>query len=210
MLCGSADAAHPSASIYRLETRITLLLAEHISQGYGSRTILDDISIELTAGTTALLGPNGAGKTTLLRTLATVQPLRGGHLVISGHDVNSEKDARAARRSLGYLPQNFGYDPAMSVFDFVLYGAWARGVTRKNRVEDTREALDYVGLADRAQDKMKRLSGGMRQRAGIAWSIVGRPAIALLDEPTVGLDPEQRIYFRELLRGLTEIGRAHV
>ncbi|PFG32392.1 ABC-2 type transport system ATP-binding protein [Sanguibacter antarcticus] len=179
------------------------MIAEHVSQGYGHTSVLADVSIRLEAGTIALLGPNGAGKTTLLRTLATVQPLRGGRLEICGQDVHSERLARAARRSLGYLPQGFGYDPAMSVFDFVFYGAWVRGVPRAERTEDTNEALSYVGLADRAREKMGRLSGGMRQRAGIAWAIVGRPAIALLDEPTVGLDPEQRIDFRNLLRGLT-------
>lgn len=181
-----------------------MLVAEGISQGYGRKTVLDGVSIELRTGTTALLGPNGAGKSTLLRTLATVQPHRSGRLVIDGRDIRSEGLARKARRALGYLPQDFGYDPAMRVVDFVHYGAWTRGVPRERRIEDARDALDYVGLADRACEKMGRLSGGMRQRAGIAWAIVGRPPVVLLDEPTVGLDPEQRLHFRDLLRGLSD------
>ncbi len=174
-------------------------MAQGLSQGYGRRVVFEDISIELEPGTTALLGPNGAGKSTLMRTLATVQPHRDGKLVIAGQAVGSEKEARMARRSIGYLPQNFGCDPLMSVQDFVLYGAWMRGLTGDDQILETREAIARVGLADRSRDRIKNLSGGMRQRLGIAWAIVGRPPVVLLDEPTVGLDPEQRIHFRAIL-----------
>lgn len=181
-----------------------MLLAQDISQGYGSQSVFDDLTLELKPGITALLGPNGAGKTTLLRTLATIQPVRRGRLTIAGREIDTEKTARLSRRQIGYLPQTFGFDPAMKVRDFVRYGAWIRGVPSDDIEPEVARALDYVGLADKARQKMGRLSGGMRQRAGIAWAIAGRPAIVLLDEPTVGLDPEQRLRFRELLVGLTD------
>jgi len=152
---------------------------------------------------TALLGPNGAGKTTLLRTLATVQPHRTGELVIGGQLVASEAQARRARRQVGYLPQRFGFDPRMRVSDFVCYGGWLRGLPQREWRGATTAALTHVGLADRAGQTMGSLSGGMRQRAAIAWAIVGQPKLVLLDEPTVGLDPQQRLRFREIVTSLT-------
>ncbi|BCL15772.1 ABC transporter ATP-binding protein [Micromonospora sagamiensis] len=151
-----------------------------------------------------MLGPNGAGKTTLLRTLATVQPPREGRLTIDGREVKSEAEARAARRQIGFLPQRFGYEPGMRVRDFVRYGAWLRGIPPRDWSSASATALDHVGLANEARKKMGSLSGGMRQRAAIAWAVVGKPRFVVLDEPTVGLDPQQRFRFRDIIAGLTD------
>lgn len=118
--------------------------------------------------------------------------------------MSSEAEARAARRQIGFLPQRFGFEPAMRVRDFVRYGAWLRGLPSREWAHASAEALAHVGLDGEAGQKMKSLSGGMRQRAGIAWAVVGRPRIVLLDEPTVGLDPQQRLRFRAIIAGLPD------
>lgn len=180
-----------------------MLSATQLSQGYGRHVVFRSLDIELRPGITALLGPNGAGKTTLLRTLATVQPPREGRLTIDGRVVTSEAEARAARRQIGFLPQRFGYEPGMRVRDFVRYGAWLRGLPSRDWPAASDAALEHVGLTENATKKMGSLSGGMRQRAAIAWAIVGNPRIVVLDEPTVGLDPQQRLRFRDIIMGLT-------
>ncbi|MDT0491357.1 ATP-binding cassette domain-containing protein [Streptomyces griseus] len=181
-----------------------------LTQGYGGRSIIQDLDLSIQPEVTGLLGPNGAGKTTLFRTLATITPPRSGHLELFGGPVSNERQARRARRRIGYLPQDFGYYPAFSIKDFVSYCAWLREVPSKKVDSLTREALAAVGLADRAQERMKSLSGGMLRRAGIAAAVVGSPSLLLLDEPTVGLDPAQRLDFRELIRSLARAGTAVV
>ncbi|EFE74139.1 ATP-binding cassette domain-containing protein [Streptomyces filamentosus] len=181
-----------------------------LTQGYDGRRIIEDLDLSIQTGVTGLLGPNGAGKTTLFRTLATIAPPWSGLLELFGEPVSNERQARRARRSIGYLPQDFGYYPAFSITDFVRYCAWLREVPSRKAESLTREALGAVGLADRAQDHMKSLSGGMLRRAGIAAAIVGSPDLLLLDEPTVGLDPAQRLDFRELIRSLARAGTAVV
>jgi ABC-2 type transport system ATP-binding protein len=174
-----------------------------VSQGYGKREILRNLNLRLKPGVVGLLGPNGAGKSTLLRTLATVMPPRKGEISVLGNKISSEKQARAARSSIGYLPQSFGYDPGMNVADFVTHGAWVRGLQPHQWTSAVEAAISRVDLTSRSRTKMRKLSGGMRQRAGIAWAIVGEPPIVLLDEPTVGLDPQQRIHFRNVVKSLT-------
>ncbi|MFJ4854102.1 ATP-binding cassette domain-containing protein [Streptomyces sp. NPDC088730] len=181
-----------------------------LTQGYGSRSIIDNLDLSIQPGVTGLLGPNGAGKTTLFRTLATITPPWSGSLELFGNLVSNERQARRARRRIGYLPQDFGYYPSFSVTDFVRYCAWLREVPSKKADAMTKEALAAVGLADRAQVSMKSLSGGMLRRAGIAAAIVGSPSLLLLDEPTVGLDPAQRLDFRQLIRSLALAGTAVV
>lgn len=181
-----------------------MLVVEDVSQGYGKGNVLQSLDLVLGGGVTALIGPNGAGKTTLLRTLATVAPPRAGRLYVAGVLVEGEAEARQARRRIGYLPQSFAADPRMRLRDFVMYGAWLRGIPAKERAAAAEVALAYVGLTSQARRRMGVLSGGTRQRAGIAWAIVGAPDIVLLDEPTVGLDPEQRLAFREMVAGLGE------
>ncbi|WP_329467409.1 ATP-binding cassette domain-containing protein [Streptomyces sp. NBC_01431] len=181
-----------------------------LTQGYGRRNIIDDLTLSIQPGVTGLLGPNGAGKTTLFRTLATIAPPQSGELQLFGKPVTSEREARRVRRRIGYLPQDFGYFPAFSIIDFVRYCAWLREVPAKDADSATHEALAAVGLSDRARDRMKSLSGGMLRRAGIAAAIVGSPSLLLLDEPTVGLDPAQRLDFRSLIRSLARAGAAIV
>lgn len=176
----------------------------NLRQAYRARVVLDGLDLTLSPGVTGLLGPNGAGKTTLMRTLATVQPPAGGTVTLDGTAVTGERTARLVRRRIGYLPQKFGWDPGMRVRDFVEYGAWLREVPNGRRRDAVKKALLQVDLADRSDERMSRLSGGMRQRAGIAWAIVGGPGLVLLDEPTVGLDPRQRLQFRRILSELTD------
>ncbi|MCG7524993.1 ATP-binding cassette domain-containing protein [Streptomyces sp. OfavH-34-F] len=187
---------------------IPAVRTESLSQGYSDRRIIEGLDLCLESGVTGLLGPNGAGKTTLLRTLATITPPLAGSLEIFGKPIRNERDARRARRMIGYLPQDFGYYPAFSVKEFVRYCAWLREVPDKEAGAATLRALEAVGLADRARHRMKSLSGGMLRRAGIAAAIVGSPSLVLLDEPTVGLDPAQRLDFRELIRSLAREGAA--
>lgn len=175
---------------------------EHVTQGYGRHCVLDDVTLSLESGVTALLGPNGAGKSTLMRTLVTDLPPRSGRVVIGGRPLDSGRVIRSARSRIGYLPQDFGFDERFSVEEHVGYLAWLRGVPRSLRSSAALEAMSFVGLAEQRGTRMGALSGGMRQRAGIAGAMVGLPDILVLDEPTVGLDPGQRASFRRLVTAL--------
>ena len=169
---------------------------------YRRRTALDGLDLQLGSGVHGLLGPNGAGKTTLMRVLATVvQPASGSVTVLDG-DITGDARLRQVRRRLGYLPQQFGYYPRFTVREFVEYFAWLKEMPRERIPTAVDRAIERVGLLDRADERLKRLSGGMLRRAGIAQAIVNDPDLLLLDEPTAGLDPEQRVDFRELLRAI--------
>jgi ABC-2 type transport system ATP-binding protein len=173
----------------------------------GRHLAVDGMDLTLGTGVHGLLGPNGAGKTTLMRALATLmralgtvlQPA-GGKLTLFGESVDGRADLRRIRRGLGYLPQQFGFYPRFTVREFVEYMAWLKEMPKAAVPGAAQRAIERVGLADKAGARMKTLSGGMLRRAGIAQAIVNDPAVLLLDEPTVGLDPEQRLDFRELLR----------
>lgn len=171
---------------------------DRLCQGYGRTQVLSDLTLRLGAGRHALLGPNGAGKSTLLRTLATILAPQSGQVLLEGVAYEADRLAQL-RPKIGYLPQRFGFDPAMTVREFVSYAAWARGVPRPHRRAAVEDALAKTGLTPRRDTKMRKLSGGMIRRAGIAWAIVGDPPLILLDEPTVGLDPMQRINFRDII-----------
>ncbi|MEV6522260.1 ATP-binding cassette domain-containing protein [Longispora sp. NPDC051575] len=175
-----------------------MLTITNLHQGYGRNTVIEGLNLTMGRGLHALLGPNGAGKSTFLRTLATILPPRLGQIQLDGIELH-RNSLEQIRRRIGYLPQQFGFDPAMTVSEFTCYAAWARGVPRPVRGAAVEEALDKVGLCDRRDEKMRKLSGGMVRRAGIAWAIVGNPSLILLDEPTVGLDPMQRINFRSII-----------
>jgi len=175
-----------------------------ITQGYGRSPAVCGVDLAATTGIVGLLGPNGAGKTTLLRTLATVVPPQGGALSICGARLQSAIDVRRARRQIGYLPQQFAYFPAFTVYDFVRYCAWLREVPGSEADDATIAALAKVNLLGQRNTRLKALSGGMLRRCGIAQALVGAPRLLLLDEPTVGLDPAQRLEFRELLRSLLD------
>jgi ABC-type multidrug transport system ATPase subunit len=168
----------------------------------GRRIAVDGLELRLGPGVHGLLGPNGAGKTTLIRALATVLRPMSGDLSLLGARIDGRSDLRGLRRRIGYLPQEFGYYPRFRVREFIEYMAWLKEMDRDRIPGAVQRAIDRVGLADRAGDRMRTLSGGMLRRAGIAQAIVNDPDILLLDEPTVGLDPAQRLEFRTLLRDL--------
>ncbi|MFF8674711.1 ABC transporter ATP-binding protein [Streptomyces sp. NPDC015242] len=179
--------------------------ASGIGLRYGGTRALDDVSLRLSGGVTGLLGPNGAGKTTLLRVLATALPADRGAFTVLGHDPATARGRLEVRRRLGYLPQTPGFHPDFTAFEFVDYVAILKEMTDRGvRHREVRRVLDEVGLAEVRGKRMRKLSGGMRQRAALAAALVGDPGFLVLDEPTVGLDPEQRMRFRELIAGAGE------
>jgi ABC-2 type transport system ATP-binding protein len=178
----------------------TTVSAAGLSLRYGSTHALDDVSLRLGEGVTGLLGPNGAGKTTLLRVLATAQPADSGSFTVLGHDPSTTAGRQEVRRVLGYLPQTPGFHPDFTAFEFVDYVAILKELTdRTARHQEVRRVLEEVDLSDVRGKRIKKLSGGMRQRVALAAALVGDPGFLVLDEPTVGLDPEQRMRFRELI-----------
>ncbi|SER82932.1 ABC-type multidrug transport system, ATPase component [Streptomyces sp. yr375] len=167
------------------------------------RTVaLDGVDLDLGLGVHGLLGPNGAGKTSLIRVLATVAQPSAGRVELLGEDVGEPSRRGTVRARLGYLPQEFGYYPGFTVREFVAYVAWLKDMPAADTPAAVARAVERVGLGDRADVKVKTLSGGMIRRVGIAQAIVNEPELLLLDEPTAGLDPEQRVEFRALLREL--------
>ncbi len=171
-----------------------------VSKHFGRVRAVDDVDLTFTPGITGLLGPNGAGKTTLLRMIATVLAPDTGRLRVSGHDPATADGRVEIRRRLGYLPQEPGYYRNFSAFAFVDYVAVLKEYSnRRIRHDEVRRVLGLVGLADAARTPIRTLSGGMRRRVGIAQALLGEPDLLVLDEPTAGLDPEQRLRFRELL-----------
>lgn len=177
--------------------RITGLSVRH------RRTVaLDSVDLDFGPGVHGLLGPNGAGKTSLIRVLATVAEPAAGRVEILGHDAGDPRRRGPLRRELGYLPQDFGYYPGFTVREFVAYVAWLKEMPSAGIPAAVERTVARVGLAGRIDAKVRSLSGGMIRRVGIAQAIVNDPRVLLLDEPTAGLDPEQRVEFRALLREL--------
>ena len=178
---------------------------ENLSHSYGSVRALDGINITIGPGITGLLGPNGAGKTTMLRILATLLPPTSGTARLDGWSTSHDRERVEIRRRLGYLPQDLGLYPRFTVFEFVDYLAMLKELhDPRQRHRRVREALEAVDLQDVAGRKIRTLSGGIRRRVGIAQAIVADPQLLLLDEPTGGLDPEQRVRFRQLVGRLGE------
>lgn len=177
-----------------------------LAQRFGRTQVIEGLDLEIGTGVFGLLGPNGAGKTTLLRTLATVLEPDEGTVRLFGLNPGNAKECRELRRRLGYLPQVLGYYPNFTVAEFVEYFALLKEVPTREVNQAVAHAIEQVGLSDRARSKLKALSGGMLRRVGIAQAIVNQPTLLLLDEPTAGLDPEQRISFRALLRKIGATG----
>jgi ABC-2 type transport system ATP-binding protein len=174
-----------------------------VRKSYGGVVALADLDLELGPGITGLLGPNGAGKTTLIRILATLLAPSAGQVRVNGWRTASPADRVEIRRRLGYLPQDLGLYPRFTVFEFVDYLAILKELNDPaDRHRRVRAALEAVELEDLAGRRIRTLSGGMRRRVGIAQAIVADPELLLLDEPTTGLDPEQRMRFRQLIAGL--------
>jgi ABC-type multidrug transport system ATPase subunit len=175
-----------------------------ITRSFGRHQAVDGVSLHAGPGVLGLLGPNGAGKTSLLRMLATVLPPSSGQIRLLDRDPRNAAQRREIRRRLGYLPQHLGYYPAFTVAEFVAYFALLKEVPPVRVTQAVATALERVDLGAKAHARLRTLSGGMLRRVGIAQAIVNRPDLLLLDEPTAGLDPEQRVVFRDLLREFGE------
>jgi ABC-2 type transport system ATP-binding protein len=184
---------------------MTTVRMSGLRKRFGATIALDGLDLDIGVGVTGLLGPNGAGKTTLLRCLATALAPDQGQIEAYGLDPADSRQRTALRRRLGYLPQSPGLYPNFSVAAILDYVAVLKEIvdTRLRRAE-VRRVLEEVGLSDRANVKVRKLSGGMRQRLGVAQALLGSPDLIVLDEPTVGLDPEQRMFFRALISRLGE------
>lgn len=175
---------------------------EHISKLYGNTAALQQIDLTLRSGVYGLLGPNGAGKTTLMRILTDLLAPSTGRVLLDGQDIAVM--GAAFRKKLGYLPQDFGVYPNFTAEQFLLYIARLKGLSKFEAKRQTDDLLHMVGLEDKKQKKLKGFSGGQRQRVGIAQALLGDPEILVLDEPTAGLDPEERIRFRGIISDLSQ------
>ena len=174
-----------------------------LSRWYGATRALAEVDLSFDRGITGLLGPNGAGKTTLLSVLATVAEPDAGQVSVFGLDPHDMAERVEIRRRLGYLPQELGYHRHFTVAGFLDYVAILKEIAdRRRRAEEVARVLAATGLERLARRRVRTLSGGMRQRLGIAQALLGHPDLLILDEPTAGLDPEQRLRFRELLSDL--------
>ncbi len=173
-----------------------------LTRRFGRTTAVAGVDLQAGPGVLGLLGPNGAGKTSLLRVMATVVPPTSGRLRLLGRDPGQYGPRREIRCRLGYLPQNLGYYPGFTVAEFVEYFALLKEMPAARVPAAVAAAVERVELGGKAKARLRTLSGGMLRRAGIAQAIVNEPELLLLDEPTAGLDPEQRVAFRGLMRDL--------
>ena len=168
-----------------------------LTKKFGSKTAVDNLNITLTNGVYGLLGANGAGKTTLMRLLCNIQNPTSGRILLN--EKNIVGLGERYRNLLGYLPQHFGYYPDFSAYDFLRYVSALKGLDEKAAHKKSKELLEAVDLSRESKHKIKTFSGGMKQRLGIAQAMLNDPRILILDEPTAGLDPKERIRIRNLI-----------
>ena len=173
-----------------------------LTKQYGSKTAVKRLNVTLTNGVYGLLGANGAGKTTLMRLLCTFQRPTRGEITLDGQNI--WRLGERYRELLGYLPQHFGYYPDFTALDFLLYIAALKGIDGKWAEGRSRELLEEVGLSGECRHRIKTFSGGMKQRLGIAQAMLNNPSILILDEPTTGLDPKERVRFRNLISAFSK------
>lgn len=178
------------------------LVLENVSKLYGDTVALDRTSLTLNCGIYGLLGPNGAGKTTLMRIMTDLLAPSTGRVLLDGQDISAL--GGEFRKRLGYLPQDFGVYPNFTAEQFLLYIGRLKGLSKFEAKRQTDELLHLVGLEKKQRKKLGSFSGGERQRVGIVQALLGHPDILILDEPTAGLDPEERIRFRGILSGLSQ------
>lgn len=178
------------------------LTISDLTKDFGSFRAVDQVTFTMHSGVYGLLGVNGAGKTTLMRMLTTLIHPTGGEIRWDGQDVFRMDSAY--RKLLGYLPQDFGYYPDFSIYDYLMYIASIKGIRPAAAKQRALWLLKQVGLSQAGHKKMKTLSGGMKRRVGIAQAMLNDPKILILDEPTAGLDPNERIRFRNLISELSE------
>lgn len=193
---------HPKRAEANRKAKHMELKLTDLTKKFQDMTAVNGVSYTLTTGVYGLLGVNGAGKTTLMRMLCTLLRPTSGFITWDGRDI-FEMDG-AYRRLLGYLPQDFGYYPDFTVYDYLMYIASIKGLRPAAARQRAEVLLKQVGLTAAKNKKMKKLSGGMKRRAGIAQAMLGDPRILILDEPTAGLDPNERIRFRNLISELAE------
>ena len=173
------------------------LTLQNITKKYERVLVLNDISLTLKPGIYGLLGANGAGKTTLFRIICRLMEPTHGSIKFNGKNVNQQ--AEAYRTNLGFLPQDFSYYPDFTGMRFMLYIAALKGLNNTVAKKRSLELLKQVGLEEMKDIKIRKYSGGMKQRLGIAQAMINNPQILILDEPTVGLDPKERVKFRKLI-----------
>lgn len=179
-----------------------MLSIEHVTKKYEKFTALRDINLTLDCGVYGLLAPNGAGKTTLLKMLATLLFPTEGRILYDGEEI--QKLDEKYREKIGFLPQDFGYYRNQSPVQYLRYIGILKGIPKKELKSQIQALLELVGLDQVKDKKMKKFSGGMIQRVGIAQALLGDPQILILDEPTAGLDPKERGRFRKILSSLSE------
>lgn len=176
------------------------LVIDRVSKQYKNKIAVDRVSVTLEQGVVGLLGANGAGKTTLIRMICGILEPSSGTVSFNGVNAGREE----YRAMLGYLPQDFGYYPEFTARDFLLYFAALKGIQKRQARQMTDELLELVTLQDVAKKKIKTFSGGMKQRLGIAQALLNHPKLLVMDEPTAGLDPKERVKFRNILDTLGE------